>query len=237
MNLSPDFLLNGTLWYVAFLFSTTLHEASHALVAKRLGDLTAYEQGHVTLDPIPHMRREPFGTIIVPILSYLMGGWMIGWASVPYNFQWALDYPKRSAKMSLAGPAANLLLVLVTAGIIRGGITAEVFVPPEAVDPMHIVGSADGGAFSTLASFISVFFSLNLLLFIFNLLPIPPLDGSGILTLFLSDDQSRKYLLFIRRPQFSFVGLLVAWKLFGIIYHPFHLAVINLLYTSIAHYG
>src|SRR6266852_7405402 len=108
-------LVDGILWYVVFLFSTTLHEASHALTAFRLGDRTAYEGGQVTLDPIPHMKREPIGTIVVPIISYAVGGWMIGWASVPYNFQWALTYPKRAAKMALAGPAANLLLVVLSA--------------------------------------------------------------------------------------------------------------------------
>ena len=90
-------LAEGLLWYVAFLFSTTLHEASHAFAAFRLGDRTAYEGGQVTLDPIPHMRREPIGTIVVPLLSFLLGGWMIGWASTPYNRNWAEQAPKRAA--------------------------------------------------------------------------------------------------------------------------------------------
>ena len=94
----------------AFVLAITVHEASHAFTALRLGDPSAYLVGHVALVPRPHMRREPFGTVIVPILSYIAGGWMIGWASVPYDFEWALRHPRRHAWMSLAGPAANLAL-------------------------------------------------------------------------------------------------------------------------------
>lgn len=104
-----DKLLDGLLWYIVFIFSTTLHEASHALAALKLGDRTAHEGGQVTLNPIPHIRREPIGTVAVPIISFILGGWMIGWASVPYNYAWSLKYPKKAAKMALAGPLANLL--------------------------------------------------------------------------------------------------------------------------------
>ena len=127
-------LADGLLWYVAFLFSTTLHEASHAFAAFRLGDRTAYEGGQLTLDPIPHIRREPIGTVVVPIISFLIGGWMIGWASVPYDPQWAYDNPRSSAKMSVAGPAANLVLALIAALVIRLGILYGIFFPPESID-------------------------------------------------------------------------------------------------------
>jgi Zn-dependent protease len=229
--------VDGLLWYVAFLFSTTLHEASHALAAWRLGDSTAYEGGQVTLNPIPHMKREPIGTIVVPIISFLLGGWMIGWASVPYNFQWALNNPRRAAKMSLAGPAANLLLVMLTSVAIRLGMAIDVFVPPETVDFTRVVAAAHEGVFSTVAAFLNVFFSLNLLLLLFNLLPVPPLDGSGAVPLFLSEERSKKYLEFIRNPSLSFAGILVAWKVFDVIYAPLHLACVNLLYYAAAHYG
>ena len=72
------------LWYVAFLFSLTCHEAAHALAAKWGGDPTAYHAGQVTLNPMPHIQREPWGTVLVPLLSYLVGhGGMIGWGSAP----------------------------------------------------------------------------------------------------------------------------------------------------------
>ena len=229
-------LLDGLLWYVAFLFSTTLHEASHALAAYKLGDRTAYEGGQLTLDPLPHIRREPVGTVIVPIISFLVGGWMIGWASVPYDPQWAYQYPKRSAKMALAGPTANLLLAVLAALAIRIGMMLNVFFPPDSIDYTHVIATNEVGALSTVVAFINVFFSLNLLLFIFNLLPVPPLDGSGIVPLFLTEERSRKYLAIARKPAFSIIGLLLAWKFFDFIYSPMHLAFINLLFYPEAHY-
>lgn len=92
------------IWYLVFVFSTTCHEAAHAFVAHRGGDPTAYAGGHVTLDPLPHIRRSPFGMVIVPIVSFLIDHWMIGWASVPVNPTWARAHPRRSALMALAGP-------------------------------------------------------------------------------------------------------------------------------------
>jgi len=105
-------LADGVVWYFVFVFSTVLHEAAHAFAALKLGDDTAARGGQVSLDPAPHMTREPFGMIIVPLCSYLMGGWMFGWASAPYDPDWARTYPKRAAWMALAGPLSNLLLVL-----------------------------------------------------------------------------------------------------------------------------
>lgn len=87
-------LFQGTAWYIVFLFSTTVHEAAHALVALKLGDDTAHRGGQVTLDPTPHVRREPFGMVVVPLLSYFLGGWMVGWASAPYDPEWARRYPR-----------------------------------------------------------------------------------------------------------------------------------------------
>jgi len=229
-------LADGLLWYIAFLFSTTLHEASHALAAYKLGDKTAYEGGQVTLDPIPHMRREPMGTIFVPIISFLIGGWMIGWASVPYDPRWAYDHPRSSAKMSAAGPAANLLLALLAALAIRAGMAANVFVPPETIDFTHVIDAPEGGLFTTLAAFINILFSLNLLLCIFNLLPIPPLDGSGIIPIFLSHERAQRYMELVHNPSLSFFGIFIAWNIFDYVYSPLHLAFINVLFYPYAYY-
>ncbi len=237
MVVGMDRLAEGVLWYFAFVFSTTLHEAAHAFAAFKLGDRTAYEGGQLTLDPVPHMRREPVGMIVVPILSFLMGGWMIGWASVPYNPRWAFERPQASAKMSAAGPAANLLLVLAAAAAIRLGILAGVFYPLETIDTTRVIGATGGGLFAALAACLNVFLSLNLLLFLFNLLPLPPLDGSGIIPWFLSREQAQHYLAFIQNPAFSLIGLLIAWKLFDFIYSPVHLIFINVLFYPVAHYG
>ncbi len=95
----PDIFALGAVWYVVFLLSLTCHEAAHALAAKIGGDLTAFHAGQVTLDPTPHIRREPFGTILFPLLSFLLssGGWMIGWGSAPYDPTWQQRYPRRAA--------------------------------------------------------------------------------------------------------------------------------------------
>lgn len=228
-----ELLEKGFLWYAVFLFSTILHEAAHAFAAFKLGDTTAYEGGQVSLNPIPHIRREIVGTVVVPIVSFFMSGWMIGWASTPYDPRWALAYPRRSALMALAGPLSNLLLVLVSVAVIRAGLAHGVFEAPFKLTFSHVVEATSEGFTPFLCTLLSVFFSLNLLLCVFNLMPLPPLDGSGIIPLVLGDNGARRYMEFIRHPSFAFWGLFAAWKLFDLIFHPIHLQVINLLYPGV----
>src|SRR3974390_2779791 len=130
---SDQLLLLGFIYYLVFLFSTTCHEAAHALVAKLGGDTTAAEGGQVSLNPIPHIRRSPFGMVLVPIASYLLGGWMIGWASAPFNPEWQRQYPRRAGWMALAGPAANFSLMVLAGIAIRVGLLAGYFQPPRYV--------------------------------------------------------------------------------------------------------
>ncbi|MDL1893452.1 site-2 protease family protein [Sphingobacteriales bacterium CHB3] len=230
--MTPEILANGLAWYVVFLFSITVHEAAHAFAAMKMGDDTAYNGGQVTLNPVPHVRREPFGTVIVPILSYFFAGWMMGWASAPYNPHWALQYPKRSAIMSLAGPASNLLLVFGAAIIIRLGVEFGFFVPPDKISFTHLTEAVDGGMGSSVATMLSILFSLNLLLFAFNLIPVPPLDGSGALPLLMSEQVGQKYMSLLHRSGFAIFGIFLAWQLFTYVYPPIHLAAINLLYPG-----
>ena len=98
----------GLAWYVVFVLSLSFHEAAHAFAAMKLGDKTAYYGGQVSLHPFAHIRREPIGMIVLPIISYILNGWMIGWASAPYDRAWAQRHPKREIMMAMAGPAANL---------------------------------------------------------------------------------------------------------------------------------
>src|SRR5689334_22260672 len=98
-------LLNGLLWFTAFLFSTSVHEAMHALAAYRVGDPPAYLGGQVSLSPLPHIRREPIGMLVVPLLTAFTAGWAVGWASTPYDPRWAARHPRRAAIMAAAGPA------------------------------------------------------------------------------------------------------------------------------------
>lgn len=223
-------LYDGIVWYTVFLLSTTFHEAAHAFSAMKMGDLTAYNAGQVSLSPIPHIRREPIGTVLVPVISFFAAGWMIGWARTPYNYEWAYTYPKKSAAMAAAGPAANFILILISAFLIHAGIFFGVFFAPESITISSLVGSNSTGLFEVLAKFLSVLFSLNLILFVFNLIPFPPLDGSGIIPMYLPDELGRRYMTFVRSSVFSLFGLLVAWKLFDLIYFKIHLVFINLLY-------
>lgn len=228
-------IADGFLWYFVFLFSTVLHEASHAFSAMKLGDDTAYHGGQVTLDPTPHIKRDIVGTVAVPIISFLIGGWMIGWASCPYDRDWARRYPDRSAWMSLAGPTANLALVLIAAALIHIGIALGFFYPPDSINFSRVVAATQPGTLAAVAKLISILFSLNLILFLFNLLPLPPLDGSGAVPLFLERDQANRYLDFIENPPFMFIGILLAWELFDIVFSPIHLICINLLYPGVTY--
>lgn len=225
-------LATGLLWYFAFIFSVVAHEAAHALAALKLGDRTAYDGGQVSLDPTPHIKREPLGTVAIPIFSYLIGGWMFGWASAPYNREWARAYPDRSALMSLAGPAANLLLVLLCVLAIRLGIAFDLFHAPQSVNFSHLTAANQDGLWVGVAKLLSILCSLNLILCCFNLLPLPPLDGSGIVPLFLSRDKALGYMDFIESTPFMFLGLLLAWKVFDFVFDPIHLAFLNLLYPG-----
>lgn len=235
MNMSPEFIMLGALWYLVFLFSTTLHEAAHAWAAQRGGDFTATYSGQVTLDPRPHIQREPFGMVIFPLLTYFMSGWMMGWASAPYDPYWAARYPRRAALMSLAGPASNLLLVVVCGVLVRVGIAAGVFVPPDYISFTQVVAAPGGGLMGTVATLLSIAFMLNLLLGVFNLLPIPPLDGSSVITLLMSERTANRWMDAIRNPGFTIIGMLVAWKIFGPIFRPFKSLALALLYPELSY--
>lgn len=223
-------LAMGLLWYVAFLLSLTCHEASHALVAKWGGDLTAFEAGQVTLNPVPHMQRAPFGTIVVPLITYVLQGWMLGWASAPYDPYWQARHPHRAAWMALAGPAANLLLALGAAVAIHAGIATGDFAAPRSIGFTRVVEASAGGTPEALALFLSILFSLNLVLLGFNLLPVPPLDGNTAIGLLMSESAALKFYEFSRQPGFMMVGLLVAWNVFGQMLHPIFLGAVNALY-------
>lgn len=232
----PD-IADAVIYYVVFLFSTTLHEAAHAWAAARGGDLTAYHGGQVSLSPIPHIKREPVGMVVLPLISVLTTGWPFGYASAPFDRDWASRYPKRAGWMALAGPAANLLLVIIAAILVRIGVAAHVFFPPETVRFGEIAGTVDGGMWPAAARMIGVLFSLNLLLCAFNLLPLPPLDGSGVVPLFLGPGATRRYQNFIwHTPALALVGFLIAWQLFGTIFNPIFFAALGLLYPGVSYH-
>jgi Zn-dependent protease len=230
---TPDLAL-GAIWYLVFLFSTTCHEAAHALVAKLGGDTTAAEGGQVTLNPIPHIRRSPYGMVLVPILSYLLGGWMIGWASAPFNPAWQRQYPRRSAWMALAGPAANFTLMLLAGMAIRIGLAAGYFRAPEILKYSSLVSPANASDPTFLTSALSILFVLNLLLGTFNLLPVPPLDGNSGIMVLMPEGVAQSYLDWMQRSRnFALLGLIVAWTLFDRIFQPVFSFALQTLYSGV----
>lgn len=208
--MNSQFLFNGVIWYIAFLFSTVCHEGAHALAAKIGGDPTAFHGGQVTLNPIPHIRREPVGMVLVPILTYAYAHWMMGWASAPYDPDWQRRYPRRAAWMALAGPGANFALVLIAALSIRIGIGLHFFRMPHSATFTHIADAAVPGTAELLATFLSVLFVLNLVLGTFNLLPVPPLDGHTGITLLMGQETALRFLEWSRSGM-GMIGLLIAW--------------------------
>jgi len=217
-ELQPQLIALGFIWYVAFLFSTTCHEAAHALAAKIGGDETAFAGGQVSLNPVPHIQREPWGMVVFPILSLIVTGNLFGWASAPYDPLWERRHPRRAAWMALAGPATNYTLMLTAAVILRLGWTYHWLRVDEAS------GRAD---FAT--SVLGVFFFLNLLLGTFNLLPVPPLDGSTGIMLFMGETRAQRYLDWLRGNSYAIVGLVVGVFAFRYIFGPIEVAAMDAL--------
>ncbi len=224
--MSTEFsLANLIVWYVVFLFSTTFHEFSHAALAYLGGDRTAYEGGQVSLDPLPHIKRSPFGLVLVPLITYPMLGWMIGWASAPYDPRWAAGHPRRYAAMSVAGPLANLLLaaiaytaikVLVAQGVLElatGSVTLSDIVQAPGADGYRTPLGA-------LAMMLSVMLNLNVLLGLFNLMPIPPLDGASVLEGLSPRTMGRFFHTVRTNPGFGFLAMVLAFNGFQYIGVP-----------------
>jgi Zn-dependent protease len=148
---------------VILIYSVVLHELAHGLAARAMGDRTAQDMGRLTLNPLKHL--DMFGSVILPLLSRLTLGVMFGYAKpVPYNPYNLSDRRYGPVKVALAGPGVNLLLAVLCAGMIRAFGHA---MAPLAVD---LIGSA---------------VLINLILAIFNLMPVPPLDGHWLLITFL----------------------------------------------------
>lgn len=150
----------------ALILSLSVHEFAHAWMATRLGDETPVRQGRLTLSPLPHM--DLFGSLIFPALLMMSGtGWFFGYAKPvqfqPRNFSKRISMWQGTALTAVCGPLSNLLLALLSAVLLRVGLSMEL---PRA----HV-----------LLEFASVMFTLNILLAVFNLVPLPPLDGGYLL--------------------------------------------------------
>jgi Zn-dependent protease len=153
--------------FIVLLFSLTVHEMAHAWTADRLGDPTARLLGRVSLNPIVH--ADPIGTVVFPLLSLISGAMLIGWAKpVPVNLRY-LRHPRRDYMLvAAAGPASNLVLAVFAAILL-------------AIIPISPQTLGESNVSVPLATLLSGLVQLNVLLAIFNMLPIPPLDGGNVL--------------------------------------------------------
>jgi Zn-dependent protease len=222
------------LWFAGFLFSTTVHEAMHAWAAYRGGDPTAYHGGQVSLSPVPHVRREPIGMLVVPLLTSFTQGWAIGWASTPYDPAWAARHPARAAWMAAAGPAGNLLIALAAFVALRIGLAAGWFVAPSSVNLNHLV-EAVGGSATFVGEALSELVVLNVFLCVFNLVPLPPLDGASVLTLVLPPSAAETLREWERMPVFQVAGLLIAWRVFPLITEPLFMLILKCVHPHHAY--
>jgi Zn-dependent protease len=153
--------------FLVLLFSLTVHEAAHAWAANRCGDATARMLGRMTLNPLPHI--DVLGTVVFPLMAIVAHVPVIGWAKpVPVDPLRLRHYRRDSMAVAAAGPASNLLLAVAAALVIR-------MIPP------GIVAAAGPGVAAPIVELLGRLMEINVLLAIFNLLPIPPLDGAGVL--------------------------------------------------------
>ncbi len=153
--------------FIVLLFSLTVHEMAHAWTADRLGDPTARLLGRVSLNPIVH--ADPIGTVLFPLVSLVSGAMLFGWAMpVPVNLRY-LRQPRRDYMLvAAAGPVSNLILAVFAAILL-----AIVPITPQTLGESNVS--------VPIAKFLAGMVNLNVLLAVFNLLPIPPLDGGNVL--------------------------------------------------------
>ena len=150
---------------LVLLVSLTIHESAHAWTANRLGDPTARRLGRISLNPAVHI--DPIGTLLLPLVAFMAGGLIFGWAKpVPVNPLNLKNYRRDFLVIAAAGPASNVLLATAASLLMRAGPAGA---------------AASGGIASALFDIGFMVIQLNVLLAVFNMIPIPPLDGGNVL--------------------------------------------------------
>lgn len=189
---------------LAVIVGIVVHESAHALAAYLLGDKTAQSRGRISLNPLNHI--DPFGTIILPILMILAGGPVFAFAKPVPVYLNNLKHPKRDEVLvSLAGPASNIILACLGAVMMRllGNVAAS-------------GAFLWGGTLTVLVNFVVTFISVNLSLAFFNLIPLPPLDGSSVLVPFLKGKALGTYY---RIQQYAMPILIIVLYLLPMVLH------------------
>jgi Zn-dependent protease len=184
-------------WFLSFIIGISIHECAHAFMAYKLGDMTAKDLGRVSLNPLKHI--DPVGTLLLPLIGLLSGHSLFGWAKpTPFNPNNLQETKKDELLIAIAGPASNLLLAGLVALMIHGlgfviGLSGIYHSFPDAIN--------------LLFGFLYILIVQNLTLAFFNMLPIPPLDGSTFLKIFLPEKFSTELAYFNR---FGFIILVFA---------------------------
>ena len=196
-------------WSLPVIFAITVHEVAHGWVAKQLGDPTAMMMGRLTLNPIKHI--DPIGTIVVPLVLLMLGGFIFGWAK-PVPVTWEnLRKPKRDmALVAIAGPAANLIMAILWALVIK-------------------ISFLIGGTIDSLAALLLAMgqagILINVILMVLNLLPLPPLDGGRVATSLLPGPLSYKFSRIEPYGFFILLGLLATGLLGKILWPPVEIII------------
>lgn len=212
------------IYLVVLLLAISAHEAGHAWMSYKFGDDTAYMLGRVTLNPVSH--TNPIGTLLIPIVAFILGSVggalgsipLIGWGKpTPVNPRKWENYKLANVMVSVAGVLANLILLVIGIGIAKIMMT-QGFTPADFL----------GRGTNPLAIFVSNLMLLNLSLFVFNLLPFPPLDGSKIMATFLPDSAA-PVLNLLEQYGFLILMFLIYIGVFSLILYPFRLGLVYLL--------
>lgn len=198
-------LILSLVYILVVLFSVIIHEVSHGMTAQALGDSTAKDMGRLTLNPFKHL--DLFGSIILPLVTFFAGGFIFGYAKpVPYNPANLRDRKYGAAKVAFAGPAVNLALAVAFGLMLR-------FMP-------DFLGA------TVLPDIFGFIVTMNLVLAIFNLVPLPPLDGHWLLLTFLPNRFARFKLFILRYGVFLFI-------IFLLFFFPLLSPLINFLFKII----
>jgi len=216
------------LWFIVFLFSLSFHESAHAWTSERFGDYTGRYQGRITLNPLAHI--DIYGTIIFPLVGIISGAMLFGWAKpVETNPLLWRDKTKANIMVSLAGPVSNFILaivafiiikvLLITGVVMRGGGYFDL-VQPAFNQPSILI---------PIAKLLSILLQLNIVLGVFNLIPVPPLDGSHVLESLLPYEMAQAYAAIRPYGIFLLLALMVTGVL-GYIIGPVDSLVEMLLF-------